>query len=229
MDSLLIVLVVTVLAALSNWLQQRAQSRHEPPPDTNRPPQPRPQPRTRRTIPAPTAPQPRAESSLERELRRLLGEEIPQPPRPRPLWPSHRRLHPFIPWLPTRPHSGPIECRRPLSSFSRPSPQNGVTPVVDSIARNNFTNQWPSDCARWMRIPRVTGPSDAPTRFHPRWPKLMPSSASATTPKQPVKRSLPPWFLAHQRGWSPDQRQPLTRRVAGNQRVQGRTSDWHLA
>jgi hypothetical protein len=100
MDSLLIVLVVTVLAALSNWLQQRAQSRHEPPPDTNRPPQPRPQPRTRRTIPAPTAPQPRAESSLERELRRLLGEEIPQPPRPRPPLaepPAPPPIHPLAP------------------------------------------------------------------------------------------------------------------------------------
>ena len=113
MDSLLIVLVVTVLAALSNWLQQRAQSRHEPPPDTNRPPQPKPQPRTRRTIPPPTGPQPRPETSLERELRRLLGEETPLPSRPH---------------LPEPLAPPPIHTRAPRPTASVPHRMPSPTP-----------------------------------------------------------------------------------------------------
>ncbi len=100
MDSLLIILIVTVLAALSNWLQHRAQSRQEPPPDQDSTVPPQASPRRRRILP-PAPPQPETESTLERELRRLLGEMSPPPsrppPSPLPPAPSPVRMPPAAP------------------------------------------------------------------------------------------------------------------------------------
>ncbi len=86
MDSLLVLLLVTAIAALSNWLQHRAQSKQEPPPNRPRPPQPMPGPR--RPTARPRVPMPMPESALERELRRLLGEDQPAPPPVRPAVPA---------------------------------------------------------------------------------------------------------------------------------------------
>jgi type IV secretory pathway VirB10-like protein len=84
MDSFLITLVIVVIAALSNWLQHRAQAQREEPPQRPDVP-PRPIPPVRRVAPRPVDPEsrPPIETTLEREIRRLLGEE-PPPPAPAP-------------------------------------------------------------------------------------------------------------------------------------------------
>lgn len=108
MDSLLITIVVIAIAALSNWLQQRAQRQQEQAKELEPDHTPA-QPGTRRTVSPPAVPRPLAESTLERELRRLLGDDdtltpprqrphAPEPPRPVP--PPVVTLPPHAPQAP---------------------------------------------------------------------------------------------------------------------------------
>src|SRR5260221_14421838 len=110
-DSFVITMVVIAIAALSNWLQHRSQSREGLPknlgPEPLRPPRPKPLPNT------PPPVRPSLESTLERELRRLLGEEDPpavQPPptvAPRSHLPEHQ---------PTRAHAPAPQTSLPVET-----------------------------------------------------------------------------------------------------------------
>jgi hypothetical protein len=87
-ESLIAFLVILLLSGLSNWLQRRKGRPPEPAEgeEAELPPPLRPLRRTRETgepTPEPTPPEPTFE--LERELRRLFGEESsPPPPPPEP-------------------------------------------------------------------------------------------------------------------------------------------------
>src|SRR4051794_5391527 len=84
MDSLFVWIIIIALAALTNWIQQRAQGRQHPPPDPTGPPRPHLPPHPTHNQPIPPRRVPQLDNSLERQLRRLLGEEPDLPPQPRP-------------------------------------------------------------------------------------------------------------------------------------------------
>ena len=117
MDSFLITLVVIVIAALSNWLQQRAQGHgpsSEPGPD-----QPSRPYRPRNRLPLPRSrPAPAPESSLERELRRLLGEEFPSP----------------TPQLGPEGHTPPTNSSSPAPPLLQPTPPKAALPHADTLS-----------------------------------------------------------------------------------------------
>ncbi len=142
MDSLLITLVVVAIAALSNWLQHRAQARDEAPPEPGpkppsdrgaQPPVPIP-PRSRRMgTPQPGGPRPereprRAETDWEEVVRRFLGGETIAPP---PVQPRTPRQAP-TPAPP--PIQGPVPPIRPqpviVVSPSGPAYSAPSTPVL---------------------------------------------------------------------------------------------------
>ena len=139
MDNLLIALVIAAVAALSNWLQHRAQSSQEPPrkPDGQPPPRPTIHPVPRRTG-LPPVPGPAAESVLERELRRLLGGETPLPPTaPRQPPPVSRQQHPPVvhPVAP-RPKVAPMQTR-PIA----PPPLPSIPPIADRFGKSSTAYQ----------------------------------------------------------------------------------------
>lgn len=138
MDSLLITLVVVAIAALSNWLQHRAQAREEAPPEPGpqpprdrrpQPPVPAP-PRSRQPVPPQTtAPRPereprRPETDWEEVVRRFLGGESPAPP---PVQPRTPRPEPKPIAPPVQAPLPPIQPRPlvvvppPTAAYSAPS------------------------------------------------------------------------------------------------------------
>ena len=130
MDSFLITLVVIVIAALSNWLQHRAQAQNEQM-GRPEPSPPLPDPRAPRTGPQPASPRPSIETTLERELRRLLGEEPPVAlPAPRPVQTEPPRRPPVVVPKPAAPrqHAGPF----PAS----PSPLPIPTPSLAQLSQS---------------------------------------------------------------------------------------------
>jgi hypothetical protein len=131
MDNLLIALVFVVIAALSNWLQRRAQSQQQPP---AKKPQPMPRPSSPMAPPAraPAAPPPvnprrsPLETALERELKRLLGEDLPAAPPPqRPVTrPAENDEPPVI------LHRPPHLPRVPLPQVAAALPAPSLAPVA---------------------------------------------------------------------------------------------------
>jgi hypothetical protein len=130
MDSFLITLVIVAIAALSNWLQHRAQARdeappdHKPPPPVPAPPRPRrlgpPQPGGPRPQPKPAAP----EANWEEVLRRLLsGETAAQPPvQPRTPAPAPAPAPPPIGRAVPPAHPRPVVAGPPPPPVSSPPP-----------------------------------------------------------------------------------------------------------
>jgi hypothetical protein len=130
-DSFLITLLVLAIAAVSNWLQKRAQSEEQSRPKPRIPPRPlSPPPGRRPTQAPPTAPRPTLESTIERELKRLLGEELPPeaPVAPPPLTPGVHR----IPQAPP-PHLSPSGGRQ-LTKDVAPPPLSQPASVVATAA-----------------------------------------------------------------------------------------------
>lgn len=133
MESILTLLVVALLAGLSNWLQRRAQSRHEAPPEPHELP---PVPGRRPPARPPAPPSPTMESTLERELRRLLGEEPPPPPRQPPPAPAPPPIQvhtppPIIPPAPPVRTSPTLVSRQDTAPSLRPA--RAATRVRDVI------------------------------------------------------------------------------------------------
>ena len=131
MDSFLIALVVMAIAALSNWLQRRAQANEDqvPPSPPSRPgSHPRP---GGSTVPTGPPQRPNIDTSLERELRRLLGQEPKPPPPARPIVtsapapPPMRQPAPAPPVLSPEPGKPPLVASakqaKPAAAQTRPA------------------------------------------------------------------------------------------------------------
>ena len=127
-DSLLLFLVIAAIAAVSNWLQRRAQSQQEHAERTDRPKTSATPPPTRPTT-RPVTPPPTVESTLERELRRLLGEE---PPRPVPSPPPRPAPAPVL-------QPPPVIIRSPESTGRRSVPRQPVLPKPEVVATATAT------------------------------------------------------------------------------------------
>lgn len=153
-SKLWVTLAVLALAAISNWLQHRGQSRQSgPDDDASKHPHAPPQ---RPGRPAPSRPAPVPESPLERELRRLFGEEVS--PAPPPLAPA-----PPVRPVPAPPPKLPTAKARPETVATPPSVQPvSVSPLKEASAAFARAEQLHQSVAHRLRN------VDENMRKHPR-------------------------------------------------------------
>jgi hypothetical protein len=177
MDSFLITLVVIGIAAISSWLQRRAQDQEEHtggPPSPTPSPRPGPPPAPGRSRLPPRSPIPNIPPTLARELRRLMGEDfptpIPPPVRPPPLTPPvlHPPSRPEVQVLPT-----PVAAL-PVPSLSGPAVLR-PNPAMAGFDRAQQLHE--SVAARLNRV-------DEQTQRHPH--SLLPAAAAGSAAREQI-------------------------------------------